>query len=180
MRVHGHVHRFGDNVNTDNIIAAQHKAASLDLADMAPHTFEDIDPGFADRVQPGDVVVAGANFGCGSSRETAAHVLNACGIAAVVAASFARIFFRNAINTGLPAVQVDTRGIAAGDLLELDLDSGRLAVAERGLHRPIAPLPPIMQAILTAGGLSTYIRQHGDLKLPEQLPTRPRPEGPTT
>lgn len=168
----GRVHRFGDHINTDYIIAAQHKAASLDVSEMARHTFEDIDPGFVDRVQPGDVVVAGANFGCGSSRETAAHVLTACGIAAVVAESFARIFFRNAVNTGLPAVQTDTTDIVNGDVLDLDLDAGRLAVRERGLHRDITPLPPIMQAVLTAGGLAAYIRQHGDLVLPEQDPTR--------
>jgi 3-isopropylmalate/(R)-2-methylmalate dehydratase small subunit len=177
VRMRGRAHRFGDHINTDYIIAAQHKAASLDVAEMSRHTFEDIDPGFTSRVHPGDLVVAGANFGCGSSRETAAHVLAACGIAAVIAQSFARIFFRNAVNTGLPAVQTDTADIVSGDVLELDLDAGRLIVPERGLHRDITPLPPIMQAVLTAGGLAPYIRQHGDLVLPEQDSTHTRPEG---
>ncbi len=180
MRVRGRVHRYGDNINTDYIIAAQHKAGSLEVADMAQHTFEDIDPGFVARARPGDVVVAGANFGCGSSRETAAHVLTACGIAAVVAESFARIFFRNAINTGLPAVQAETAAIHGGDLLELDLDAGLLAVPERGLRRNITPLPAVMQAILTEGGLAAYIRRHGQLVLPDQDPTCTQAEGPRT
>lgn len=123
------MHRFGDDVNTDVIIAAQHKASALDIATMARHTFEDIDPDFVDRVRPGDLVVAGRNFGCGSSRETAPRVLSACGVAAVVAQPFARIFFRNAINSGLPVAECDTTGIAAGDELVLDLDAGYLEAA---------------------------------------------------
>lgn len=167
MRVEGFVHRFGDDINTDYIIAAQHKAASLDLREMARHTFEDIDPGFVERVRPGDVVVAGENFGCGSSRETAVHVLIACGVSAVLACSFARIFFRNSVNNGLPVVECDTSQIAAGDLLRLDLDSGTVTVPARQLRRRCAPLPPIMQAVLSAGGLANYVRQHGDLVLPD-------------
>jgi 3-isopropylmalate/(R)-2-methylmalate dehydratase small subunit len=159
--------RFGDDINTDYIIAAQYKAASLDLDEMATHTFEDIDPLFVGRVRPGDVVVAGRNFGCGSSRETAVHVLAACGVSAVVAPSFARIFFRNAINNGLLVVECDTDQIAQGDQLEVDFDGGVVRVPARGIERPITPLPHIMKALLQAGGLAAYIREHGDLVLPD-------------
>lgn len=166
MRLHGKVHRFGDDVNTDVIIAAQHKASSLSIDAMARHTFEDVDPGFADRVQPGDLVVAGRNFGCGSSRETAPRVLLACGVAAVVAESFARIFFRNAINGGLPVAECDTSGIAAGADVTLDLDAGSLLVGAE--QRPVAPLPAVMRAVLASGGMAAYLREHGDLVLPAE------------
>ena len=166
--IRGRVQRFGSDVNTDYIIAAQHKAASLDLTEMARHTFEDIDPEFVDRVQPGDVIVAGPNFGCGSSRETAPRVLLACGISAVAAPSFGRIFFRNAINVGLPAIECDTSGIEQDDVVEIDLDGGLVSAPARGLERPSRPLPDVMRALLDAGGLAKYLRLHGDLVLPQQ------------
>ncbi|GFG50378.1 3-isopropylmalate dehydratase [Mycolicibacterium agri] len=166
MIVRGRVQRFGADINTDYIIAAQHKAASLDVARMARHTFEDIDPGFVDRVQAGDVVVAGPNFGCGSSRETAPRVLQACGISAVVAPTYGRIFFRNAINVGLPVIECDTTGIEQDDVIEIDVEHGRVTVEERGLQRTATPLPDVMRALLEAGGLANYLRRHGDLVLP--------------
>ena len=101
MNVSGYVHRFGDNINTDYIIAARYKTESLKIGELAKHTFADIDSDFISRVQPGDIVVGGRNFGCGSSRQLAVEVLKHCGISAVVAQSFGRIFFRNAINNGL-------------------------------------------------------------------------------
>lgn len=171
MMAEGTAQRFGSDINTDVIIAAQHKAASLDLAEMARHTFEDIDPGFVERVRPGDVLVADTNFGCGSSRETAARVLLACGISAVVAPSFGRIFFRNAINVGLPAIECDTSGIEQGDVVRLDLAQGRLAVRDRHIDRPTTALPAVMRALLEAGGLAAYLRLHQDLVLPADIPT---------
>lgn len=172
----GHAQRFGADVNTDAIIAAQHKATSLDIMQMARHTFEDIDPGFVDRVRPGDVVVADANFGCGSSRETAPRVLLACGVGAVLAPSFARIFFRNAINTGLPSIECDTSGIEQNDIVEIDLERGIVRVPDRDIERTSAPLPAVMRALLDAGGLEPYLRQHHDLVLPENSPsTTPSP-----
>jgi 3-isopropylmalate/(R)-2-methylmalate dehydratase small subunit len=167
----GRAHLFGDDVNTDYIIAAQYKAASLDLSEMARHTFEDIDPGFVTRVESGDIVVAGRNFGCGSSRETAVHVLRLCGVAAVVATSFARIFFRNAINNGLPVVECDTSGIETGDEIDVNLTAGKLWVASRAIDRDVAALPPIMAAMLDAGGLAAYVAAHGDLVLPPDPPS---------
>ena len=163
----GRAQRFGDDVNTDYIIAAQHKAASLDIGEMAAHTFADIDPGFAARVRPGDVVVAGRNFGCGSSRETAVHVLLALGVRAVLATSFARIYFRNAVNSGLPALECDTSGIGQDDEIDIDLTRGVAINRTRDCELPVTPLPPVMQAVLAAGGIAAYLRQHGDLVLPE-------------
>jgi len=127
----GRAQRFGSDINTDYIIAAQHKAASLDVSEMARHTFEDIDPDFVDRVRPGDVVVADANFGCGSSRETAPRVLLACGISAVLAPSFGRIFFRNAINVGLPVIECDTSGVEQDDVVEIDLEHHQAGIGGR-------------------------------------------------
>ena len=169
----GRAQRFGDNINTDYIIAAQHKAASLDVREMARHIFEDIDPGFAERVQPGDVVVAGNNFGCGSSRETAVHVLKALGVSAVLAPSFARIYFRNAVNSGLPVLECDTSSIQQGDEIEVDLARGVAVNHTRGTEHPVTPLPPVMQAVLAAGGVGPYLRQHGDLVLPPDQPSNP-------
>jgi 3-isopropylmalate/(R)-2-methylmalate dehydratase small subunit len=166
--ISGRVQRFGANINTDYIIAAQHKAASLDVAQMARHTFEDIDPDFVDRVRRGDVVVADANFGCGSSRETAPRVLLACGVSAVLAPSFGRIFFRNAINVGLPAIECDTAGIEQDDVVDIDLGHGLVSARGRGLERTARPLPDVMRALLSAGGLASYLRLHGDLVLPQQ------------
>ena len=163
----GTAQRFGDDINTDYIIPAQYKASSLDLGEMARHTFADVDPEFVSRTQPGDILVAGRNFGCGSSRETAVHVLRASGISAVVASSFARIFFRNAINNGLVVAECDTDGIAQGDDVEVDLDLGTVRVRARDLCRRVEPLPAIMQALLASGGLGAYLREHGDLVLPE-------------
>ena len=174
MSIRGRAQRFGTDINTDYIIAAQHKAASLDVTEMARHTFEDIDPDFADRVRPGDVVVADANFGCGSSRETAPRVLLACGISAVIAPSFGRIFFRNAINIGLPVTECDTSGIEQDDLVKVDLEHGLVSVPARGLERPARPLPDVMRALLAAGGLANYLRLHGDLVLPQQQPKEAR------
>jgi 3-isopropylmalate/(R)-2-methylmalate dehydratase small subunit len=166
--IKGRVQRFGCDINTDYIIAAQHKAASLDVTEMARHTFEDIDPDFVGRVRPGDVVVADANFGCGSSRETAPRVLLACQISAVVAPSFGRIFFRNAINVGLPVIECDTAGIEQDDMIEVDLGGGLVSIPHRALKRHASPLPDVMRALLDAGGLANYLRLHGDLVLPEQ------------
>lgn len=162
----GRAQRFGEDVNTDYIIGAKHKAASLDIAEMARHTFEDIDAGFATRVRPGDVVVAGRNFGCGSSRETAVHVLKALGVSAVLAPSFARIYFRNAINSGLPALECDTSAIEQDDEVEVDLARNVAINHTRGHELPVTPLPEVMRAVLAAGGVKPYLAEHGDLVLP--------------
>jgi 3-isopropylmalate/(R)-2-methylmalate dehydratase small subunit len=164
--IRGTAHRFGDDVNTDYIISAQHKASTIDIAEMARFAMFDIDPDFAGRVRPGDVVVAGRNFGCGSSRETAVTVLIQLGVGAVLASSFARIFFRNAINLGLPALECDTSGVVAGDEIEVMLSRGVAVNRTRSQELAVTPLPPVMQAVLVAGGLEPYLREHGDLVMP--------------
>jgi 3-isopropylmalate/(R)-2-methylmalate dehydratase small subunit len=161
----GLVHRFGDDVSTDHITSGRHRFLAKDIAALAAHCLEDLDPDFARRVQPGDFVVGGRNFGCGSSREYAPRVLQALGVQAVLARSFARIFFRNAINIGFPAVETETDGIAAGDRLRLDLAAGTIVNLTRGTTVTCRPYPPIMLAILRDGGLVPHLKKHGTYRL---------------
>jgi 3-isopropylmalate/(R)-2-methylmalate dehydratase small subunit len=155
--IRGRVHRVGDDVNTDYIIPARYKSRTEDIASLVPVLFEDLDPTLASRIQPGDLVAAGHNFGMGSSRETAPRLLRAAGVGAVLAPSFARIFYRNAINVGLPVIECETEGITDGDQVEIDLERGEVRVPARGLSIPAAPMPPLMLAILTAGGIKPYL-----------------------
>lgn len=154
----GSVFKFGDNVDTDLIIPARYLNTS-DPAELARHCMEDADPTFAGRVKPGDVIVAGANFGCGSSREHAPVAIKAAGVACVVAKSFARIFYRNAFNVGLPILEcAETDSIAAGSRLHIDLANGRIKVIESGQEYQARPVPPFMQEIIAAGGLIPYVK----------------------
>jgi 3-isopropylmalate/(R)-2-methylmalate dehydratase small subunit len=158
-KIVGRAWRFGDHVNTDVIFPGKYTYTISDPSEMARHAMEDADPEFASKVQPGDLVVAGENFGCGSSREQAVVCLKAAGVAAVIAKSFARIYDRNAINLGLPIIQcaeaVDS--IGAGDSVAVDLAVGRLEHA--GKSYPFAPLPREVAEILEAGGLVGYVRR---------------------
>jgi 3-isopropylmalate/(R)-2-methylmalate dehydratase small subunit len=167
MKFSGRALCFGENINTDYIIADHYKMRSADIAEVAKYVFADYQPDFAKRVRPGDVVVAGNNFGCGSAREAAPRVLKAAGISCVVASSFARIFFRNAINIGLPLLECDTSEIRDGDELVVDIEGGIVKDVTQGIEIAAAPIPSIMAAILQAGGLAAYIKIHGDLVLPE-------------
>jgi 3-isopropylmalate/(R)-2-methylmalate dehydratase small subunit len=156
--VTGRAHLFGDNIDTD--VLAPGALMKLAPEDLAKHCLEAVDPQFAKRVRPGDFVVAGRNFGLGSSREQAAVSLKVLGVRAVIARSFARIFFRNAINLGLPALVFDWTGrIAAGDELDLDLAAARLANRSRGAAHPLKPLPPDLLEILAAGGLTEMLKR---------------------
>ena len=165
MIMRGKAHVFGDDVNTDYIISGKYKFKTLDMDELACHCMEDIDPDFAARVKPGDFIVAGGNFGCGSSREQAPLVIKHAGASAVLARSFARIFFRNAINKGLPAVECDTSGIQTGDELEIDLGAGKVTNLTRNTQMEITPLPAVMMDILAEGGLTDYLKRHGGFKL---------------
>ena len=165
MILRGRAHRFDDDINTDYIISSKYKAQTLRIEDAAKHLMEDIDPGFADRIAPGDIIVAGRNFGCGSSREAAPRVIKAAGIAAVVAASFARIFFRNSINIGLPVLACDTRDIGSGDGIEVDLASGQVRNLSTGASKAVQPLPKVMMNVIADGGLVQHIRKHGTYRL---------------
>ena len=159
--IYGKVHAYGDNVDTDAIIAGKY-TKTLDAQSLAQHVLEDLDPDFSRIVKPGDILVAGNNFGCGSSREQAPLALKTAGVAAVVARSFARIFFRNAINIGLPVFELPGAFIETDDVLRIDLDSGKIENITRQAVYQAASLPPIMMAILKAGGLVDYLRTHGD------------------
>ena len=160
----GKVHLFGDHVDTDQIIPGAY-TKTLDVDALASHAFEYLDPDFRSRMKSGDFVVAGEDFGCGSSREQAPLALKASGVAAVVASSFARIFYRNAINIGLPVVEIGPHEIKNGSELEIDLEGGRLVdrTAERSYQA--AKIPAVMMDILREGGLVAYLKKHGDYQL---------------
>jgi 3-isopropylmalate/(R)-2-methylmalate dehydratase small subunit len=156
----GRAWRYGDDVDTDAIIPARYLTAT-DERELGLHALEGLDPGFADGVSHGDVVVAGDNFGCGSSREHAPMALKGAGVSTVVASSFARIFFRNAINTGLP-VLVCPEAVAAtetGDDLEIDVSSGSVSNATKGLRFVASPHPAFVLEIIQRGGLVPWVRE---------------------
>jgi 3-isopropylmalate/(R)-2-methylmalate dehydratase small subunit len=161
MKLEGRVWKYGDHVDTDAIIPARYLNVSTPEA-LAPHCMEDIDAAFAGQVRAGDVIVAGENFGCGSSREHAPLAIKGAGVSCVVARSFARIFYRNAINVGLPILEsreaVD--GVASGHQLEVDLESGTIRNLTTGQAYRAEPYPAFMMGIIQAGGLVPYTRQH--------------------
>ena len=156
----GKVHKYdNDNIDTDRIIPARH-CITVDPAKLAEHCLEDLDPKFAGIVQNGDILVAGENFGCGSSRENAPLAIKGAGISAVIAKSFARIFYRNSINIGLPIFEsteaVDA--INSDDIVSLDVKSGRIVIDGSDAEYAAAPFPEVMQAIIAAGGMVNYIK----------------------
>ena len=161
----GRAHKFGDNVNTDYIIAGKYKFKSLDMNDMAKHLMEDLRPGFYDEIEDGDFIVAGENFGMGSSREQAPLVIKAAGINAVIAKSFARIFYRNCINVGLPVIECDTDDIDEEDELRIDLERGFVHNVTKDTRLKAIPLPPVMVKILNDGGLAEHFKKHGGFNL---------------
>lgn len=156
---------FGDGISTDHITPGKYFHLRSNLPELAQHTLEDAREDFAPNVQRGDFVVAGRNFGQGSSREHAPTVIKLCGTGAVLAQSFARIFYRNAVNVGLPVIECDTSNIQEGDELEVDLAAGKVVDKTQDFEIEFAPLPEVMQRILTDGGLAAHIKKHGDLKL---------------
>ena len=169
MAVKGKAWIFGDNISTDLIAPGRLFHLRSNLPELAKHVLEDADPGFASEVQKGDFVVAGSNFGLGSSREHAPTIIKLAGVSAVLAGSFARIFYRNAINVGLPVIQCDTSNIEADDELELDLTGGTLKNLTKSFTLTFPPLPGIMRTILDDGGLVAHVQKHGDFKLEENI-----------
>lgn len=161
MELQGKVHKFGDDVNTDYIISGRHKFKTLDMKELAKHVMEDLDPDFYSKVNKGDFIVGGRNFGCGSSREQAPLAIINADVGAVIAKSFARIFYRNCINTGLPLIECDTDQIDAGDELKIDLEEGVLHNLSKGVDIEITPLPSVMLKILSEGGLVEHFKKHG-------------------
>ncbi len=160
MKLRGRVHRYGANVDTDAIVPARHLNLS-ESADLAQHCMEDVDAEFVTRVRPGDIIVAETNFGSGSSREHAPLALKGSGISAVVAKSFARIFYRNAMNIGLPIVECPAAvdGARAGDIMEIDLDSGQITNVTRRKTCKARPFPPFMLELIAAGGLIDHTKK---------------------
>ncbi len=160
MTLKGKVHKYGANVNTDVIIPARYLNVS-DPDELARHCMEDIDEEFLNRVEPGDIIMATTNFGCGSSREHAPLAIKAAGVSCVIAGSFARIFFRNAINIGLPLLECGeaVANTQAGDLLEVDLSCGEIRNLSRGMTFTARPYPDFMAELISAGGLIEYTRQ---------------------
>jgi len=159
MKLKGRVWKYGDDVNTDVIFPGKYTYTITDPKEMAVHALEDLDPGFATNVKPGDLVVAGRNFGCGSSREQAATCLKEAGVGAVIAESFSRIFFRNAINQGLPAVQFKdaTKHIEPGEEISIDLAAG-VITSRAGTFR-VPPLSDFVSGILEDGGLVPHTKK---------------------
>lgn len=154
-----------NDINTDYIISGRYKFKIQDPNELAKHVMEDLDPNFYGRLQKGDFIVVGTNFGCGSSREQAPMAIKYAGIAAILAKSFARIFYRNCFNLGLLAIECDTDNIAEGNDLVVDLDNGLIKNLTQGLEIKIAPLPKTMQTLLADGGLVAHFKKHGGFKV---------------
>jgi 3-isopropylmalate dehydratase small subunit len=164
--VRGTAHRLGDHVNTDLHCSAKYNIGKP-LEWLAQHAFEQLVPGFAQRIRPGDVIVAGRDFGINSSREEAVRVLRAMGVAAVVAPSFGRQFYRNAINNGLPIAECEVATIEDGDLIEVDVALGRVSVPARSFAAEVPRLPAAVLGLISAGGLLPFLKQHPDWQLPQ-------------
>lgn len=151
------VWKYGDHVDTDVIIPARYLNMS-NYKELAEHAMEDLDTTFAPNVQPGDIVIAGKNFGCGSSREHAPIVFKEKGVKCIIAKDFARIFYRNAINIGLPAIEIDTDGFESGDEVEVDLEKGIIKNITKSKEYITKPLPNFIQKIVATGGLIEYVK----------------------
>ena len=160
MKAYGTVFKYGDNVDTDVIIPARYLNATKG-EELAKHCMEDIDKEFVNKVQKGDIIVANKNFGCGSSREHAPLAIKCAGVSCVIAETFARIFYRNAINIGLPIIECPkaAKSIEAGDVVEIDFDSGIITNKTKNETYQGQAFPPFMQKIIEAGGLVNYINQ---------------------
>ena len=165
MELKGKVFKFGDDISTDHIAPGRLFHLRSNLPELAKHVLEDADSEFASKMQKGDFVVAGNNFGLGSSREHAPQIIKIAGVGAVLAKSFARIFYRNAINIGLLLIECDTDKIEAGDELMINIKEGYVKNITRNLTIPITPLPDVMIKLLKEGGLIQHIKIHGDFDL---------------
>jgi 3-isopropylmalate/(R)-2-methylmalate dehydratase small subunit len=165
MELKGIAHKFGDDVNTDEIIPARYLNTS-DPMELAKHAMEDADPEFVNKMKPGDFIVAGKNFGCGSSREHAPIALKAAGVSGVIAGSFARIFYRNAFNMGLPIFESPeaAEALQNGREISVDMDTGVITDLATGKKYRSQPIPPFMQQLLADGGLMAFVKKHLEAK----------------
>jgi len=165
MILHGKAYKFGDDVNTDYIIAGKYRSKGLDMKLLSKHLMEDLYPNFTDTIKTGDFIVAGKNFGCGSSREYAPKVIVEAGIGAVFAKSYARIFYRNAINSGLLVIECNTDLLDDGDVLEVDTAAGVMHDKTQECVIPYNPIPEFISEIINAGGVISYLNENGDFKI---------------
>jgi len=165
MILKGKALKFGDNISTDLITPGRYAHLRSNLSELAKHTMEDADPTFVDKVRPGDFIIAGKNFGLGSSREHAPLVIKMTGISAILAKSVARIFFRNSINQGLPILICDTDKIDSGDEIKVNLTKGVITNSTSGIQLTFGKIPQVMLDIVNEGGLIPYINKYGDFKL---------------
>ncbi len=165
MILKGKAWKFGDNITTDHITPGRYYHLRSKIEELAKHVMEDADPDFTKKFNKGDFIVAGKNFGMGSSREHAPLALKVAGVSAVIAKSFARIFYRNAINVGLPVLIADTEGIESGDELEVDLERGVIRNLSKGTEIEAKPLPEFMLRILKEGGLVDFVKKYKDIEV---------------
>jgi 3-isopropylmalate/(R)-2-methylmalate dehydratase small subunit len=161
MEIRGNAHKLRDNISTDDIISGKYKFNTLDMEELKKHLLESIAPGFINKIKKNDILVGGDNFGCGSSREQAPRVIIAAGISAILASSFARIFYRNAINLGLPAIIMPTAWIKDGDELIINLKEGTVYNNTQKELRYFNPFPKFLLNILEAGGIVEYLKKGG-------------------
>jgi 3-isopropylmalate/(R)-2-methylmalate dehydratase small subunit len=161
----GRVHKFSDSISTDHIIPGRYAHLRSNLPELAKHVLEDADPNFVKKVKAGDFVVGGNNFGLGSSREHAPLIIKMVGVSAILAKSVARIFYRNAINLGLPVLICDTDKINDGDELEIDLTAGTVKDITNGKTLTFGKIPEVMLKILNEGGIIDYVKKYGDIKV---------------
>lgn len=164
MKIKGQAIKLGDNINTDFIISGRYKFSITDMKELSKHIMEDIDPNFSKKIIPGkSIIAAGKNFGMGSSREQAPLVIKESGIIAILAETFARIFYRNGFNVGLPLIEVDTEKIGQNDTLEIDLAKGSILNLTKNIELTIKPLPKFMQELLKEGGVINYYKKYNSL-----------------
>jgi 3-isopropylmalate/(R)-2-methylmalate dehydratase small subunit len=167
MVLKGKSHKFGDNINTDYIISGKYKFKTLDMEELARHLMEDIYPNFYKKINKGDFIIAGRNFGCGSSREQAPLVIKYAGISAVIAKSFARIFYRNGINNGLILIEADTDNIEDGDEIEISLERGMVKNITKNIEIYGTKIPDFLIDIIKEGGVINYLKKYGTFKIGE-------------
>ncbi|HHE04525.1 MAG TPA: 3-isopropylmalate dehydratase small subunit [candidate division WOR-3 bacterium] len=167
MIIKGKVWKFGDDISTDHIAPGRYFYLRTNLPELAKHVLEDADPTFASKVGPGDIIVAGKNFGLGSSREHAPRIIKIAGISCIIAKSFARIFYRNSFNIGLPLLTTDTDRIDEGDKLEINLEKGIVEDVTKDITLKTEAIPPFMLRLIQDGGIEEHIKKYGDFKVEE-------------
>ena len=163
MPMKGTAHKLGNDINTNYVISGRYKFSITDPKELAKKVFEDLDPNLASKIKEGDFVVAGENFGCGSSREQAPQALKATGISAIIAKYYARIFYRNAVNLGILVLEADTDSIDDGDEIEVDMESSKIKILNKDKEIDFKQVPEFMQKIIEEGGVVEYIKKNGDI-----------------